>query len=780
MFRAYFTWVHRIKVEGLERVPARFNKLIVIANHASYLDGLIIWTYLPLSLRIVVDRKIAANPWLAPFLKNRYIVAVDFMNPYAVKEIVHMVDSGLPLLVFPEGRRTSTGHLMKIYDGAGFIASRTGAPILPVYLRNTHNTFFARKHKGRRIFAPIVATVGEMRPAMRLEQLPNTKRKGAATKKIYAMLCDLYLEAHNKPSTLGREFVRICRRSGGRMLFSDSTGGKMTHRKALLGALALGRHLSRAASGNIGIMLPNLSVTALIFVALQMFRKAPAFLNYSGGSRSISFAMELADIGTVITSRRFLERIRLSRAVFEGKKCIFVEDLKGEISFGDKLFAFFRALFPGPFMRMASGEEKETAVVLFTSGSEGVPKGVCLSHENILTNVYQGLSKVDVTPEDRFLTVLPMFHSFGLTVGTIIPIFAGASIFFHVSPLQYRIVPELAYDKECTVLLATNTFLAGYGRRADPYDFRSMRYIFCGGEALADPVFEYYSRTFGVRIMSGYGATECAPIVSINSALQYEHGTVGAVLPGIQHRVVPVEGVDDRGGTVGRLLVRGKNVMKGYLKNDAANRELLENGGWYDTGDIVEITEQWSLRIVGRLKRFAKISGEMVSVAAVEDVLSREGAGRTDVAVMAVSDEKRGESLIVVTNNTAMDQRGVRETLKKNGFSDLVTPREVRFMKDIPKLGTGKIDYVRLKEMMGRQAQGDGGGLLPHDGGPRIPSQFSYHYERRSSFRAARSMFRAACRGLPRLHLRPCKAHGQAPPDGRGNRFLLFPAEAEE
>ena len=701
LFKAYFTGVHRIRIEGIERVPKGKDKLIVIANHASYLDGIIIWTYLRLPFRIVVDRTVASRLWLRPFLKNRYVVPLDFMNPYALKDVVHMVEEGLPLLVFPEGRRTSTGHIMKIYDGTGFAAFRTGARILPVYLRNTYNTIFARKHKGRRLFAPIAMTVGELQLPFSLESLPSRKRRTAAARRIYAMLTGLYLEAHNKPSTLGREFFRICKENRGRIAFNDSTGHRVSYRKALLGALVLGQYLSRLG-GNIAMMLPNLSVTAIIFMGMQIFRKAPILLNYSSGSAALGLAMERAEADVVVTSRQLLQRMRLPEAVFGPRKCIFLEDLLDEIAFGDKVRAFIRFLFPGPLSAIRAGEEKETAAILFTSGSEGVPKGVCLSHENIITNVYQGLSRVDVSPEDHFLNVLPLFHSFGLTVGFIIPLFARARTFFHMSPLHYKIVPELAYDRECTILLATNTFLNGYARRANPYDFHTMRYVFCGGEPLSDAVFERFAKTFGIRILSGYGATECSPMVSIGNALLYEYGTAGTVLPGIESRLAPVEGIDDKKGAVGSLLVRGKNVTKGYLKDEAANRKyLVEDEGWYDTGDLVEMTEEGSVKIIGRLRRFAKVSGEMISLAAVEEVLVHELAGRRDLAVVAMSDERRGERLVVVTNDARIDQRRVRDTLKGRGFPDLAVPRTIRFMKDIPKLGSGKIDYVGLKGMIG-------------------------------------------------------------------------------
>jgi acyl-[acyl-carrier-protein]-phospholipid O-acyltransferase/long-chain-fatty-acid--[acyl-carrier-protein] ligase len=228
-----------------------------------------------------------------------------------------------------------------------------------------------------------------------------------------------------------------------------------------------------------------------------------------------------------------------------------------------------------------------------------------------------------------------------------------------------------------------------------------MRYIFCGAEALSDSVFERYAKVYGVRVMSGYGATECSPVISINNALEHGYGTVGKILPGMEYRLAPVEGIDNKQGRAGKLYIKGKNVMTGYLKNEKANEKFrVQDQGWYDTGDIVEITDDGFLKIVGRLKRFSKISGEMISLTAVEEALAGQFGERKEAAVMAVSDERKGERLILVTNSKDAGQKTVREILKAKGFSDLACPREIRYMKDMPKLGTGKIDYVRLKELL--------------------------------------------------------------------------------
>ncbi|MGD0232290.1 MAG: AMP-binding protein [Syntrophorhabdales bacterium] len=700
LFKLYFRLVHRVTLEGAEHVPKEFQRLIVIANHASLIDGLLIWTYLKLPFKIIVDRKVAQRLLFRPFMRNRYTVPIDSMSPYALKEVIRWVAAGVPLLIFPEGRMTRTGSLMKPYEGTGFVALRTGALILPIYLKNTYGTLFARRHPGRRFFAPITITVGRPHGPLCLDHLSSRARKQEATRMIYRMLSEVFVEAHARPSTLGVEFIRRCREHRRRPLFDDATGSRVTYGKALAAAFALGRFLSRYDDRNIGLMLPNLTVTALIFMGLEIFGKVAVFLNYSGGRAALGHALDLADLKVIVTSRVFLQRVHMPEDAFGDRQVIFLEDLKGRIGPVDKAWGLMKAVFPGGYGRMEPDGHRETACILFTSGSEGVPKGVCLSHENLITNVYQGLSRIDVSAQDYFFSSLPVFHGFGLTVGVIIPLFLGARAFFYVSPLHYRIVPELAYQEGCTILCGTATFLKGYGRRADPYDFSSMHYVFAGAEPLSDAVFDLYVKKFGIRVMTGYGATECAPLVSMTSDLEYQYGTVGTVLPGIALRLEPVLGIDGKDGRVGRLLVRGRNVMKGYLKNDRANHKyLVEDDGWYDTGDIVEVTEEGFLKIVGRLKRFAKVSGEMISLSALEEVLAAIFGDRKPLAVIARSDEKRGERIAVVTSDSALGLKAVREALKSRGFSDLASPREILYVKEMPRLGTGKIDYVALGDI---------------------------------------------------------------------------------
>jgi acyl-[acyl-carrier-protein]-phospholipid O-acyltransferase/long-chain-fatty-acid--[acyl-carrier-protein] ligase len=310
----------------------------------------------------------------------------------------------------------------------------------------------------------------------------------------------------------------------------------------------------------------------------------------------------------------------------------------------------------------------------------------------------QMLAVTDIQDTDRMFNCLPLFHSFGLTVGTLLPIVRGLYVFIYPSPLHYRVVPAAFYDQDCTIFLSTNTFLNGYARKAHPYDFRSMRYLFAAAEKLQESTATTWSQKFGVRVLEGYGATECSPCLSVNTPLWPKHGSVGRLLPGMEFRLEPVEGVAEGG----RLHVRGPNVMRGYLNADA-NAKFKALGGWYDTGDIVSVDEEGYLFIRGRLKRFAKVSGEMISLTAVEDALAGafpQYGLRCEVAVVTRPDEAKGEALIAVTNEPKLQLEDIRAAIRARGLSNLSAPREIKVVREIPKLGTGKINHRELEKML--------------------------------------------------------------------------------
>jgi acyl-[acyl-carrier-protein]-phospholipid O-acyltransferase/long-chain-fatty-acid--[acyl-carrier-protein] ligase len=450
----------------------------------------------------------------------------------------------------------------------------------------------------------------------------------------------------------------------------------------------------------VGLLLPNVNATPVVILALWRLGKVPAMLNFSSGIPTMLACVELAGLKHIITSHTFLERAKLNVDDFvkAGISLIYLEDVRAGISGIRKFLTLIRHFFHLPSSIFHPPSAGSSAVIVFTSGSEGVPKGVELTHGNLLANIRQMLAVTDFTDRDRLFNCLPLFHSFGLTVGAFVPLVRGIYVFLYPSPLHYRTVPTVLYDRDCTVFLSTNTFLNGYARKAHSYDFRSLRYLFAAAEKLQEATALAWSQKYGVRILEGYGATECAPCVSVNTPLEPRYGSVGRLLPGMEHKVEPVEGVTEGG----RLFVRGPNVMKGYLNADA-NAKFLALDGWYDTGDIVSVDAEGYLHILGRMKRFAKVSGEMVSLSAVEDALAGafpQYGLRCQVAIITRPDEGKGEVLIAVTNEPKLTMDEIRDAIKAKGLTNLSVPREIKVVKEIPKLGTGKVDHRGLQALM--------------------------------------------------------------------------------
>jgi acyl-[acyl-carrier-protein]-phospholipid O-acyltransferase/long-chain-fatty-acid--[acyl-carrier-protein] ligase len=494
-------------------------------------------------------------------------------------------------------------------------------------------------------------------------------------------------------------------RRPGFVILEDASLQPLTYRRLMVGADLLAEALRDAVAGSerIGLLLPNVNATPVTILALWSLGKTPALLNFSSGTPTMLACAQLAGLKHLITSRAFLERARLNVDAFiqAGVTVIFLEDARARIPGSEKFIMLLRHWCHAPPAHKRLPAAEATAVIVFTSGSEGVPKGVELTHGNLLANIRQMLAVTDFTDHDRLFNCMPLFHSFGLTTGTFLPLVRGIYVFLYPSPLQYRMVPAVLYERDCTVFISTNTFLNGYARKAHPYDFRSLRYLFTAAEKLQEATALTWSQKYGVRILEGYGATECAPCVSLNTPLEPRYGSVGRLLPGMESKLEPVEGVE--GG--GRLWVRGPNVMKGYLNADA-NAKFLAAGGWYDTGDIVSVDADGYLHIRGRLKRFAKVSGEMVSLTAVEDALAGafpQYGLRCQVAVITRPDENKGEALIAVTNEPKLTLDEIRNAIKAKGMTNLSAPREVKVVREIPKLGTGKVNHRELQLLMGER-----------------------------------------------------------------------------
>jgi acyl-[acyl-carrier-protein]-phospholipid O-acyltransferase/long-chain-fatty-acid--[acyl-carrier-protein] ligase len=373
---------------------------------------------------------------------------------------------------------------------------------------------------------------------------------------------------------------------------------------------------------------------------------------------------------------------------------LYLEDLRGEIGLGERLRGLLAARFARSVYRRRAPKPGDAAVVLFTSGSEGTPKGVVLSHENILANCQQIAARVDFSPGDIVLNALPLFHSFGLTGGLLLPLVSGVRIFLYPSPLHYRIVPEVAYETNATILFGTDTFLTGYARAGSPYDFYSVRYVFAGAEKVRDETRRMWVDKFGLRILEGYGATETSPVIATNTPMHFKAGTVGRLLPGIAWRLDSVEGIDEGG----RLVVAGPNVMKGYLSTATPGAIDAPPGGWYDTGDIVSVDAEGYVKILGRAKRFAKIAGEMVSLGAVEGLASSLWPEHRHAAV-ALPDPRKGEQVVLLTDNAEATVAALLAQARAQGIAEVMVPRVVLTVATLPTLATGKPDYPAVKAL---------------------------------------------------------------------------------
>jgi acyl-[acyl-carrier-protein]-phospholipid O-acyltransferase/long-chain-fatty-acid--[acyl-carrier-protein] ligase len=406
-----------------------------------------------------------------------------------------------------------------------------------------------------------------------------------------------------------------------------------------------------------------------------------------------------AGITNILTSRRFIEIGKFDSLIqdLQSKNIhiVYLEDLRTSVNVMDKLTGLMAESFPKLvyWLCCKNKNPNDPAVVLFTSGSEGTPKGVVLSHSNIQSNRLQMASRIDFGPQDIVFNCLPMFHSFGLTGGTLLPILSGLKTFYYPSPLHYRIVPELVYDTNATLLFGTDTFLSGYAKYAHPYDFYSLRYAFAGAEKLKDETRSIYAEKFGVRIFEGYGATETSPVLSINTPMQNRKGTVGRFVPYIEHKVEKVEGIDNGG----QLWVRGPNIMTGYLKNSNPGVIETPQDGWYDTGDIVNIDIEGFIEIKGRTKRFAKIGGEMISLSSIEMTVAKHWP-KFAHAIVSVPHEKKGEAIVLLTTNPDLQKEDLIRAFQQDGLSELGVPKQILHMKAIPLLGTGKTDYVSAKQ----------------------------------------------------------------------------------
>jgi acyl-[acyl-carrier-protein]-phospholipid O-acyltransferase/long-chain-fatty-acid--[acyl-carrier-protein] ligase len=694
-----FSIFYRVEVRGRENMPQAGERMIITPNHVSLLDGPLMHAFLPIDAVFAIDTGMAQKSWIKPLLHGVPFHPIDPLKPMSARELTRAVKAGEPLVIFPEGRITVTGHLMKIYDGTAMIADKADALVAPVRIEGAERSSLSYLKQGqikKALFPRIRITIEKPGKLALPEGLTGRQRRRAAG----AALQDVMMVAAVKTAMGERTLFEalsdaMAVRDTGGPIIEDPLGSKLSYRRLIAAAQVLGKKLLPVAKPGeaVGVLLPNTTGVVAVFFALQGIGRVPAMLNYSAGPANVAAACRAAVVSTVLSSRAFVEKGKLEPIVealnAAGVRIVWLEDVRPTVSALDRIAGLLRGSNP-----RVPRKADDPAVILFTSGSEGTPKGVVLSHRNILANAAQCLSQVDVNGQDKLFNALPLFHSFGLTAGLVMPLMAGVKTFLYPSPLHYRIIPELIYQTNATVLFGTDTFLSGYGRAAHPYDFRSLRLVVAGAEAVKASTRDTWFSSFGIRILEGYGVTECSPVISLNTPIAFRVGTVGRLVPLLEGRLDPVPGIEDGG----RLSVKGPNVMLGYMRAEAPGVLEPPPEGWHDTGDIVTIDAQGFVAIRGRAKRFAKVAGEMISLAAVE-ALALKAWPDAQHAVVAVPDPRKGQRLVLVTSAEDPRREIMLKEARASGFGELVVPQTVVPVKKLPLLGSGKTDYPAVQKL---------------------------------------------------------------------------------
>ena len=688
------------------KLPA---KAVYVSNHVSFLDPLLLFAFLPGNPVFALNGHLYRNKWIRLFMKTADIMPFNPIEPGDIKELISKVDSGRCCVIFAEGRITENGGLMKIYEAPGLVADKSGAPIVPVWISGPQYGYFS-KTKGKLPHRPLPKIHITVRKPVKFKLKDELRRqRDHISNEVYMIMREMSFEAsYNDNISLFAQLMKTAKVHSKKgllrrpMFVEDINRVPNSYKDIVIKSFVLGKFFKKktAPGEHVALLLPNAIATLCTFFGLSAYERIPVMLNFSVGAKNMVSMCKTATCKLVITSHLFIRNAKMEPVIDElkaaGLEIFYLEDLRKYITLFDKIGAFLR--YKVKRVPHKEGGNKP-AVVLFTSGSEGAPKAVVLSHANIISNIKQMSSIETINVTDTLFNALPMFHSFGLTVGTLFPLFEGSKLFLYPSPLHYRIISEIVYEIGASIMLATDTFFRGYAKIAHPMDFHNIRFMYGGAEAIKPDTRNMWVERFGIRVMEAYGSTECSPVVTANNRIFNRFGSIGKLLPKIQYKIEPVDGIE-KGG---ELCVKGPNVMMGYYMPDNPGVLVPLKDGWYHTGDVVEIDEIGFVYIKDRIKRFAKIGGEMVSLNAVHEMVVKacEASGPDySYGVVAVPHESKGEQIILVTNNKKVTQDCLHNYIRANGMSELYLPRMILYHDSLPVFATGKADNVTLKKQV--------------------------------------------------------------------------------
>jgi acyl-[acyl-carrier-protein]-phospholipid O-acyltransferase/long-chain-fatty-acid--[acyl-carrier-protein] ligase len=666
-----------------------------------------LFAFLPGNPVFALSGHLYRNKWIRMLMQTADVMPFNPIEPGDLKELIAKIDSGRCCVMFAEGRMTDNGGLMKIYEAPGLAADKSGAPIVPVWIDGPQYGYFS-KTKGKLPHRPLPRINITVRKPIKFKLKDELRRqRDHISNEVYMIMRDMCYDAVNNGNiSLFGMLMKVAKINSKQgwfhrpKFFEDINRVPQSYKDIVIKSFVLGRFFKKmtAPGEHVALLLPNALANLCTLFGLSAYERIPVMLNFSVGSKNMVSMCNTAQVKMIITSHLFIRNAKLESVVDDlrdaGYRIFYLEDMRKFITLRDKIEAYIRykvKRVPHP-----DGGNKK-AVILFTSGSEGAPKAVVLSHANIISNVDQLSCIETLTTKDTLLNALPMFHSFGLTVGTFFPIFKGSKLFLYPSPLHYRIIAELSYEIGATALLGTDTFFRGYAKIAHPMDFRRLRIMYGGAEAVKSDTRNLWGERLGVSVKEAYGSTECSPVVTANNCIFNRFGSIGKLLPKIEHKIVPVDGIE-KGG---ELWVKGPNVMLGYYLPENPGVLVPPKDGWYHTGDVVEIDEIGFVYIRDRIKRFAKVGGEMVSLNAVHSMVVQaleEDGVEFAYGIVSVPHDTKGEQIVLATNNKKATNDRLHAYIKQNGLPELYLPRVILYRESLPVFATGKADNVTLKK----------------------------------------------------------------------------------
>lgn len=687
-----------------KKIPGRG---VYVSNHVSYLDPVLLFAFLPGNPIFALNGHLYRNKLIRFLMKTGDVILFNPIEPGDIKNLISKVSEGRLCVIFAEGRITENGSLMKIYEAPGLVADKSKSPIIPIWITGPQYGFFS-KTKGKLPHRPlpkVLITVGKPRSFKLKDEL--RRQRDHISNEVYLILREMHFEVNYNPNiSLFAQLMKTAKvHSKKNIIFRPSFVEDIqrvpnSYKDIIIKCYVLGKYFKKRTrrGEHVAMMLPNSIAAVCTFFGLSAYDRIPVMLNFSVGAKNIASMCNTAQVKMIITSLTFIKTAKLEGAIdvlkSAGYNIVYLESLRKDIGLWSKINAFLRYKIKRVPHR-DGGSRK--ACILFTSGSEGAPKAVVLSHANIISNIKQISAIETINTTDTVFNALPMFHSFGLTVGTLFPLLEGAKLFLYPSPLHYRVVAEIVYEIGATVMFGTDTFFRGYAKIAHPFDFHNVRFMFGGAEAIKPDTRDIWMERLGIRVLEGYGSTECSPVIAANNLIFNRFGSIGKLLPAIQYRIEPIDGI----AKGGELVIKGPNIMLGYIMPDNPGVLVPLEDGWYHTGDVVEIDEIGFLYIKDRIKRFAKIGGEMVSLNAVDEMVRKayEWMGPSfEYGVVSVPHESKGEQIVLVTNNKNVQQDVLLNYIKNNGMSELFLPRLIMFRDHLPVFATGKADNVTLKK----------------------------------------------------------------------------------